>query len=109
MGAGFKRDIGGGAARRFARLGKRDRLGMGAAAVGGMAAPDDTPVAHQDAAHRRVGPDTAQTTLRQAEGRAHPAHVFDLLGHSYQSSLSGTSGRSSATNSSKSSAAWKFL
>ena len=41
MGAWLERDIGGGAARRLAGLGKRDRLGMRAAADGRPAAADD--------------------------------------------------------------------
>ena len=105
MGAGFQGDIGGRTARQRAGLVQSHTFGMGASARLGPAASDDAARLHDDAAHRRIGPDIPQTPPRQAQGMSHVAQVVPV-GH--VQSVPGT-GRSSDTNLSKSSASWKFL
>ena len=82
---------------------ERAAFGMRPPARLGPAATDDAAVVHDDTAHRRVRPDIAQPARRKAKRKRHEAPVG--VGHS----LSPVCGRSSETNLSKSSAAWKFL
>ena len=111
MGAGLQRDIGGGAARRLARLIQRPAFGVGAATRLGPAAPHYAAPAgfktigsacHDHTANRRVRPCVAQAPRRKGEGCAH------MVGIAHSSAVP-VAGRSSETNLSKSSAAWKFL
>ena len=104
MGTGFQRHIGGRPRGLGPGLRQRLRLCMGSATDGGPPAPDDPPLFDDDAAHGRIGPDLAQTAPPQSQRVAHEVPVC-LVGH--VSDL--VSGRSSLTNLSKSSAAWKFL
>ena len=108
MGAGLQRHIGRGAARGLARHVQRHAFGMGAPAGLGPAAPHDAAIPDDDAAHRRVRPDIAQTPRGKAQGMAHVADV--VLGGGHAADYSDAApGRSSETNLSKSSASWKFL
>jgi hypothetical protein len=75
MGAGFERDIGGGAARPRTGLGQRLRFGMGTAANGGDAAADDDAVADDQRADGGVGGGQTQIAARQADGGFHEAAV----------------------------------
>ena len=113
MGAGFERDVGGRVPRGGTSLGKRHDLGMGTPPRLRPTAPDHAitgRAAHDDAADRRVGPGIAQATTGKHQRVVHVAQVgargraFDRPVHS-----SDAAGRSSLTNLSKSSAAWKFL
>jgi len=103
MRARFERDIGSGAARRRTRLIQRHPFRMGATARLGPATPQNTPVLHDHTAHGGVWPDIAKAPTRQRQGQGHIASVS--VAHSPSAPL----GRSSDTNLSKSSAAWKFL
>ena len=104
MGAGFEADVSRCANGGTLRLRKRLRFRMGPSAWLGPATPDDAAVVHDDAAHRRIGGGVTLPAPAQRQGQTHepgvarPAH-----------SSSGVPGRSSCTNLSKSSAAWKFL
>ncbi len=62
---GLKRDIGGGTPGRLASHRQRPGFRVGSAAIGGPTAPDDAPVAHDDTAHRRIGPDAPQPPRRK--------------------------------------------
>ena len=77
---------------------------MGASARCGGAAPNDPSVLDDDTANCGIGPDLPQSPRAKAQRQCHVADVR-LCAHS----PSGWGGRSSLTNSSKSSAAWKFL
>ena len=73
MRAGLERDIGGGAARRLARLRQRHRLGMRAPARLGPAAPDDAAVLHDHAADIGIGRRPSPRPLGERQRGAHPA------------------------------------
>ena len=103
MGAGFERDIGGCAFRGAACLFERHAFGMGAAARLGPAAPDDAAILDQNAADGRIGPSRAKAPASKRQGMGHVTGIFRAH------SSGRASGRSSLTNLSKSSAAWKFL
>ena len=75
MGAGFKRDIGGGTARQLSGLRKGDRLGMRAAATRRDAGPDNHIVAHDQARHGRVGGGQPLIAPGKADGCCHEAGV----------------------------------
>ena len=76
MRAGLERHVEGRAARRLARLGDRDRLGMRPPARRGDAAADDYAVLDQNGADGRVRRGETQRPLPQIERRVHPAKVF---------------------------------
>ena len=78
------------------------RFCMRSPAVSRAPTANDPPVFDDDTAHSRVRPDSPKPAPRKRERVAHVGFV--VLAHS---SLLG--GRSSLTNLSKSSAAWKFL
>ena len=101
VGAGFKRDIGGGPARGIACLCKRHAFSMRTTAGLGDAAPNDAAIPHDHAANGRVRPHSTKAPGRKAKGMG---HVIGIA-HSSEDAL----GRSSDTKRSKSSAAWKFL
>lgn len=102
LAAGLEGDIGRRAASRGASLRQRALLGIGLAA--GAAAPpaNDPAIARDHAADRRVGPCLAKPAPPEGERMGH----MPPGGHSSPGSMPG---RSSLTNLSKSSAAWKFL
>ncbi len=106
MGAGLQRDIGCGTTGERARLIQRPTFGVGAATRLGPAAPhyavSKGAACHDDTTHRRVGPCIPKPPRRQRKGRSHVV----VIAHS---SVVPGAGRSSETNLSKSSAAWKFL
>ncbi len=102
MGAGFEGNIDRRPARRRTGLRERNHFGMGPPAGLGRATPDDAPVLDDHAAHGRVWPNLPQPPAPERQGQPHEAGVA-------HPSSGATSGRSSLTNLSKSSAAWKFL
>ena len=104
VGAGFKADIGRGATRVIARRGQGHPFGMGAPAGLGPSPPDDAAALDDDATNRRIGPNRAQPprTKTDREGQKAPVRLG-------RHSSPDCDGRSSDTNLSKSSAAWKFL
>ena len=78
VGAGFQGDVAGGALRAGAGAGgagERFALGMGPAAGLGPAAADDSPLPHQHAADRRVGPDAAEAAPGERQRKRHEAAV----------------------------------
>lgn len=104
MGAGLQRDIGRRVFGERARLGEGHDLCMGATAGLSPAAPDDAVVTNEHAAYGGVRPNLPLAATTKGQGETHIA-VVACCAHS----SGGTSGRSSLTNLSKSSAAWKFL
>ena len=65
MGAGFERDVGGGAAGGVTRVAQGFGFGVRAAALLGPAAADDGSLIDDDAADGRVRPDATQAPARQ--------------------------------------------
>jgi len=121
MRAGLERDIGGRPPRRRAGRGERPGLGMGPPARRGRGARHDAPLPHEDAADGGVGPRGALSAQPEPESEREKARIRlgerpggarirlpGRAGAAFHSPVCSV-GRSSLTNLSKSSAAWKFL
>ena len=108
MRTGFQRDIDGRPTRRRPSLSQGHNLGMRAATGLGPAPPDDPISGDNHATDRWVRPTQPKPSTAQAQRMGHMAQLRS--GHHRPAHLvGGVSGRSSLTNLSKSSAAWKFL
>ena len=97
------RDTRSGAARPGAGLRQRLGLGMRPSARCGRPTANDSPVLDDNAADSRVGPNLPKPPRTERKGMGHMPAVC-LCAHSSEA----PGGRSSDTNLSKSSAAWKF-
>ena len=108
MRAGLKADIGRCAAGKRAGLFQRQDLGMRPAADLGPTAPDNPVILDDDGTDSGVRPGLAKAALTKRQGQLHePAVSLEKFSHAHSSAA--PCGRSSETNLSKSSAAWKFL
>ena len=103
MRAGFERDVSCRSACVFLRLGKGNRFRMRAPTGGRRPASDDDLVFHDDAPDSGIWPDAALIAAAKRQCQSHPALVSRITGHGQSSAI--LAGRSSDTNSSKSSAA----
>ena len=104
MATGFERDIRGCPARSVPGLSKCDHFGVPHRCAVRGAASNDMSAPHNDAANGWPWGHPPKPACAKAQGMGHMPFVLFGVAHS-----SWSAGRSSLTNLSKSSAAWKFL